>query len=340
MDGSRRAQRALHGSADYGPVYFVKACEPYMTTAFTTERFAGAVIGVVRAEVNLKHVWDVVSSIKAGEAGYAYVVDRRGDLISHRDISLVLQRRNLGHLAQVKADFQTASGEPRSEVTLAENLDGKKVISSYAFIPSVQWVVIVERPAEEAYAPLYASMLRTATLLMVALTIALLASLFMRQRVVRPLETLQRGVERIGKGDLNHQLNMKTGDEIEILADEFNEMATHLREAYTELERKVAERTQALTIANRKLAAVSELKSQFLANVNHELRTPVSAIIGYGGLMLSDAEGRISPLQQENLKDLLNNAGDCSVLLMAFWISPRSRPENWKCRSSPSIWKK
>jgi signal transduction histidine kinase len=143
---------------------------------------------------------------------------------------------------------------------------------------------------------------------MVAFTMALLASLFMRQRIVRPLETLQRGVERIGKGDLNHQLDMKTGDEIEILADEFNDMATHLREAYTELERKVAERTQALTIANQKLAAASELKSQFLANVNHELRTPVSAIIGYGGLVLSDAEGRISPLQQENLKDLLNNA--------------------------------
>jgi signal transduction histidine kinase len=221
---------------------------------------------------------------------------------------LVLQRRNLGHLAQVKAAFQSASGTPRSEVTLAANLDGKKVISSYAFIPSVDWVVIIERPAEEAYAPLYASMLRTATLLMVAFTMALLASLFMRQRVVRPLETLQRGVERIGKGDLNHQLDMKTGDEIEILADEFNEMATHLREAYTELERKVAERTQALTIANQKLAAASELKSQFLANANHELRTPVSAIIGYGGLLLSDAEGRISPLQQENLKDLLNNA--------------------------------
>ena len=98
---------------------------------------------------------------------------------------------------------------------------------------------------------------------------ALLASLFMRQRVVRPLETLQRGVERIKKGDLNHQLDMKTGDEIEILADEFNEMATHLREAYTELERKVAERTQALTIANQKLEAASELKSQFLANANH-----------------------------------------------------------------------
>ncbi len=58
-----------------------------------------------------------------------------------------------------------------------------------------------------------------------------------------------------------------------------------LREAYADLERKVAERTRELTIANEKLGEASEHKSQFLANVNHELRTPVSAIIGYANLL-------------------------------------------------------
>ena len=101
------------------------------------------------------------------------------------------------------------------------------------------------------------------------------------RRVVRPLEALRQGVERIREGDLSARFDVKTGDEIEILADEFNDMAAHLRDAYAGLERKVAERTQALTIANEKLAEASEHKSQFLANVNHELRTPVSAIIGY-----------------------------------------------------------
>ena len=301
-------QRAIQGSPDYGPVYFVQNSEPHMTITFPIEQFAGTVIGVLRAEVNLKHVWDVVSSIKAGEAGYAYVVGQTGDLISHRDISLVLQRRNLGHLNQVKAAFQAASGTPRPEVTLADNLDGKRVISSYAFIPSLQWVVIIERPAEEAYAPLRASTLRTAALLLVAFTMALLASLFMRQRVVRPLETLRRGVERIGKGDLDHRLDMKTSDDIEILADEFNKMAAHVKEAYTGLERKVAERTHELTVANAQLAELNQLKSQFLANVNHELRTPLSAIISYAGLVLNETQGQISPLQKENLQDLLKNA--------------------------------
>ena len=151
-------------------------------------------------------------------------------------------------------------------------------------------------------------MFRTSILLLIGLGVSLLASFFVARRVVRPLQTLRQGVERIREGDLSARFDVKTGDEIEILADEFNDMAAHLSDAYAGLERKVAERTQELTIANEKLAEASEHKSQFLANVNHELRTPVSAIIGYANLLLRETEGQLSPLQTENLQDLLSNA--------------------------------
>jgi signal transduction histidine kinase len=308
LSTSNAFQQAKQGNSYLGPVYFVRQSEPHMTIALPIEQFKGNIIGVLQAEVNLKYVWEVVSEIRPGKAGYAYAVSRSGDLIAHPDISLVLQQRNVAQLDQVKEAFQAIPSVPKSKAVVTHNLQGKKVISSYALIPSLDWAVFIERPVEEAYEPLYASILRTSSLLLIGLGVALLATLLVSRRVVRPLETLRHGVELIRKGDLSARLDLKTGDEIEILADEFNEMAAHLKDAYTGLERKVSERTQALTVANAKLEEVSQHKSRFLANVNHELRTPVSAIIGYARLVLRATDGQIAPLQRENLQDLLNNA--------------------------------
>src|SRR5215470_8271674 len=88
-------QTAKQGKSYFGPVHFVRGSEPYMTIAVPIERFAGDVIGVLQAEVNLKYIGDVVSAITVGKAGYAYAVTRTGELIAHPDISLVLQRRNV-----------------------------------------------------------------------------------------------------------------------------------------------------------------------------------------------------------------------------------------------------
>jgi signal transduction histidine kinase len=308
FSGSAAYQQALQGQSYFGPVYFVRESEPYITVALPIERYAGRIVGVLQTEVNLKYVWEVISAIKQGRAGYAYAVTHSGDLIAHPDMSMVLQHRNVAQLNQVKAAFQPALGVTQAKAVVADNLSGDKVFSSYALIPTLDWAVIVEQPVGEAYEPLYGSMLRTSSLVLVGLVVALLASLFVARRVLGPLELLRKGTERIGGGDLDFRLNIKSGDEIEVLADEFNKMTEHLSEAHTGLERKVAERTQALTIANEKLEEASKLKSQFLANVNHELRTPVSAIIGYARLVLRATEGQIAELQKDNLGDLLNNA--------------------------------
>src|SRR5687768_10092039 len=72
-----RFQQARALRTYYGPVYFRKESEPYMSIAMA-QRGGG---GVVVAEVNLKFIWDVVSQIKIGTAGRAYVVDGAGALV-------------------------------------------------------------------------------------------------------------------------------------------------------------------------------------------------------------------------------------------------------------------
>ncbi len=301
-------QQSKQGRTYFGLVYF-RDSDPYFTVAVPIERAPGDIVGVLQTETSLRDILDVASAGRLGQAGYRYVITRVGDLIAHSDIRLVSNRSNFASLGQVQAAFQSSpEGTAKPKTIVADNADGQKVFSSHAIIPTLGWAVFVERPAKDAYAPIYASLLRTSILLLIGLGMALLASFLVARRVVRPLRALREGVERIGSGDLNARLDIKTGDEIEILADEFNDMAAHLREAYTGLERKVAERTRALTLANEKLAEANQLKSQFLANVNHELRTPLSAILGYARLLQRETAAQISPLQRENLQDLLNNA--------------------------------
>ena len=240
-------ETALQGKTYFGPVYFVRGSEPYISLAVSIEQLPRNVIGVLRAEVDLRYVGEVISAVKAGNSGYAYVVTRSGELIAHPDISLVLQRTRVTDLGQVKSAFQSTQGARRPTPLIALNLQGQKVFSSSAAIRGLEWAVIVERPVNEAYESLYASLLRTSGLFLVGLGVALLASIYVARRVVRPLQTLRLGAQRIGAGDLDFRLAVKTGDEIELLAEEFNRMVEKLKASYDTLERQVQNRTRELS---------------------------------------------------------------------------------------------
>lgn len=225
--------RSKGGVSYFSPVYFLNESEPYANIATPIERFAGEIAGVLIAEVNLKYIWDVVSDIQVGRTGYAYVVSDEGDLIAHPDISLVLAKQNLSDLFQV----QSALSDEPGPFPALPNFAGEKVFVAYAAIPDLRWVVLVERPTSEAYEPLYGSLLRSGIFLLVGFGMAVLASLLIGFRVVRPLQTLRDGVAQISGGDLNHHIDIKTGDELEMLASEFNDMTAKLRESYASIER-------------------------------------------------------------------------------------------------------
>ena len=115
--------------------------------------------GVSAAEVNLKFIWDVVSQIKVGGGGRAYVVDAQGRLIAHPDISLVLRNTDFAPLAQVQA--ARAGGTSPERALSTTDFQGQKVLAAFAPISPLGWWVFAELPLDEAYAPLIDSIQRT-----------------------------------------------------------------------------------------------------------------------------------------------------------------------------------
>ena len=235
-----RFLEAKSGKTWYSPVYFRKETEPYMTIS----RPAGS-SGVTIAEVNLKFVWDVVSRIKIGQTGLAFVIDSSGTLIAHPDISLVLQKTDLTRLAQVASLAQGAE-EDSTASSIARDVKGVEVLSAHARIPTLNWTVFVELPLAEAFKPVYESVQRMGLLLLAGLVLSMLASFFLARLMVRPIRALQEGAAQIGTGNLDQKITVTTGDELESLAGQFNQMAAHLKESYAGLERKVEERTAEL----------------------------------------------------------------------------------------------
>ena len=297
------------GKTYFSPVYFRSGSEPYMTIAVGSS--GGA---VTLAEVNLKFIWDVVSRISIGKEGLAYVVDSRGRLIAHPDISYVLQQQDLSKLPQVRAarGIDENGGAP---VSIARSAQGKEVLTSYVRIAPLGWTVLVEQPLVEAFAPLYASLQRTGLLLVAGLALAVLASLYVARRMVHPIQAIQRGAEQLAAGKLDEPIVVRSGDELEALAGQFNDMASQLKQSYAELERKVEERTLELSASLEQQTAImvqlevaNQHKSEFLANMSHELRTPLNAIIGFSEVLGEEMFGAVNPKQAEYLEDI-NSSG-------------------------------
>src|SRR3954447_26498569 len=286
---------AVANKVYYGPVYFRRESEPYMTLSLAGTRKEA---GVSIAEVNLKLIRDVVSQIKVGERGQAYVVDAEGRLIAHPDISLVLRNTDMSKLLQVQAARQ---GDRNASEALqgTKNIQGQEVLTASAPIAPLGWTMFVELPVEEAYASLYQALQRLAIVLLGASILAVLAGIFLARRMIVPIKALRAGAERIGGGDLAQRISIRTGDELEGLADQFNDMGARLQESYADLEQKVQQRTAELSESLQQQTATSEvlqvissspgdLQPVFKSMLNNALRICEAR---FGQLLLFDGKG-------------------------------------------------
>jgi adenylate cyclase len=208
----------------FGPLTLHRGSEPFMTVAVAGARPSA---GITIAEINLKLIWDVISAIHIGKTGEAFVLDGVGGLVAHPDISLVLRGVDNAAIAPLRA-LQKSAAVQENEIVSGFNAGNRPVLAAAARIPGPDWTAFVEQPTAEAYGPIRAALWRTGLLLIAGSAFALALTYLLASRMAGPIRQLEEGAARIGAGRFDHQIDLRTGDELEGLASRFNAMAGEL----------------------------------------------------------------------------------------------------------------
>jgi len=159
------------------------------------------------------------------------------------------------------------------------NPAGVPVLGAYRWNPRLQVAVVAEQPQTEALA---AGNTLTAVIVAITLAMALVTAAIaaaVTRQVTRPIVQLTETAARMAHGYLDQQVVVTRQDEIGVLARAFNRMAADLRVLYGDLNAKV----------------------EFLTNMSHALRTPLTSIIGFSRLMLKELDGPLTELQRTDL---------------------------------------
>ena len=255
---SAKFNKAIRGENFISQVYTSDKAQPYITVAIPLWGTAQTVVGVVAAEADLSFLWEAVGKINFGTEGYAYLVDAKGNLIAHKDATLVLKRINLGQVDGVKKFLRNPTRSDLNPAQEGRGLTDKPVLVTYAPVPELGWAVILEEPLDAALANVDILRRYAAVLLVVGLGIGAVIIAWVSSKMTGPIRELRQGAATIGAGNLEHRTIIETGDEIQDLADEFNKMTDALQNSYATLEQKVEQRTKEISALYGVTTAVNQ----------------------------------------------------------------------------------
>ncbi|MDO5565505.1 MAG: ATP-binding protein, partial [Planctomycetia bacterium] len=149
-------------------------------------------------------------------------------------------------------------------------------------------VTIPEPPAQREITRLWALLLGAA---IITAFLALIAFyIVIRLVIMRPLRNLREVSEAISSGDSSKRAELHTGDEFEALGLAFNRMLRHLVEAQEQLQQtnvELGRNIDELAHRNLQLFEMNQIKSDFMATMSHELKTPLNSILGFSEVLES-----------------------------------------------------
>ena len=281
--------------------------------------------GVLFARINLNFLNQITARSQVGKTGYSYVIDNRSVLISEigsKKNPYLLQ--DLKDRSFVKKLFKSALYSGSQSPIIYQGLRGKEVIGTAAIVRRVEWMVVVELPTAEAYAPVRSLIVAMGGITLASAIAAVGLGIVFARSIANPLKSLTFAATKMTGGMLETRVNIAASNELGKLADAFNSMAGQLQVSFTKLEHQ-----------NAQLQRLDKLKDEFLANTSHELRTPLNGIIGLTESLIDGATGKLPESTISNLEIIVSSGRRLSNLINDILDFSQLRHKNIELQIKP-----
>jgi len=253
----------------------------------------GTLMAWLHRDYDVKNLLDpLVYPVRFGDTGHAMIVDKLGAIVSCpllRTGSAISDRALIARVADDQGGWITAYNDGHGSQKFS--IIGHAPLSGVnGFLePGAGWYMFVWQDSSEIFAPTRSLLAGVELAGLLAIGLLGILGLYASSRIIKPIRKLREAAARIASGDLDRPPDIDTGDEIEDLAHEFNDMRVQLRQLIGTLEDKVEERTRELEdtqaekdrivehlIQTEKMAAMGTMAS----GIGHEINNPLYAILG------------------------------------------------------------
>jgi class 3 adenylate cyclase/HAMP domain-containing protein len=263
-----RFSETVAKGVSYAAVDF-RGSRPFLSISVSHSGFNA---GVTVADIDLRFLNDFLGDAEVGKAAFAYVTDPSGQVLASSTKGPELAK-DLSKLPQVAALMKPGGGRPGS----GTDADGHAVLTAASMVPKLGWLVLFEQPTAQALSPIRDQLVRISLLIGLGLVVAILAGTLLARRMLIPITALRAGARRLGAGDFSHRIDVRTKDELEELANQFNSMAGQLHETYSGLETKVEERTRDLARSINELKVLEEVGRAVASSLDLDAVLPTVA---------------------------------------------------------------
>lgn len=224
---------------------------------------------------------------RVGAEGVAYLVNNAGRAILHSESAL---------LGAALDDFPPVQAVLRAETGALRTYDeqGRQVLVSYAPVPGTSWGLVIEQPWSSLTKSITGYQRTILALMAGGLLLLCLLLVAGVRRITGPLRQMVLATRSLAEGDFQPRLEVRSGDELEALAAQFNRMALRLQESYQALARRASQRGRELQVLNA-VTAASSLASDLADVLSTTLRELNDSLgLEAGGIWLLDpASGRL-----------------------------------------------